>query len=171
MLARQGDTDKCQEPRVPFLATLKFIQMVQSSILLCWKKKKARKGMRHDRPIEKRGGFCELTDTPSARARSYQRDRPKGPLWPLCFITSTNCADAHVRKQGKQKTWYNCTTESQLSTDHWSMEKTSNKTQHHDCHGTTEFISSVRTILTNIHPPNTSGGDKDLEWAFSLYIN
>lgn len=82
------------------------------------KKKKARKGMRHDRPIEKRGGFCELTDTPSARARSYQRDRPKGPLWPLCFITSTNCADAHVKKQGKQKTWYNCTTESQLSTDH-----------------------------------------------------
>lgn len=109
--------------------------------------------MRHDRPIEKRGGFCELTDTPSARARSYQRDRPKGPLWPLCFITSTNCADAHVRKQGKQKTWYYCTTESQLSTDHWSMEKTSNKTQHRDCHGTTEFISSVRTIPTNIHPP------------------
>lgn len=38
MLARQGDNDKCQEPRVPFLATLKFIQMIQSSVLLCWKK-------------------------------------------------------------------------------------------------------------------------------------
>lgn len=35
MLARQRDNDKCQEPRVPFLATLKFIQMVQSSVLLC----------------------------------------------------------------------------------------------------------------------------------------
>lgn len=40
MLARLGDNDKCQEPWVPFLATLKFIQMVQSSVLLCWKKKK-----------------------------------------------------------------------------------------------------------------------------------
>lgn len=38
MLARQGDNDKCQERRVPFLATLKFILMVQSSGLLCWKK-------------------------------------------------------------------------------------------------------------------------------------
>lgn len=35
MLARLGDNDKCQEPWVPFLATLKFIQMVQSSVLLC----------------------------------------------------------------------------------------------------------------------------------------
>lgn len=40
MLARQEDNDKCQEPRVPFLATLKFNQMVQSSVLLCEKKKK-----------------------------------------------------------------------------------------------------------------------------------
>lgn len=40
MLAKLGDNDKCQEPWVPFLATLKFIQMVQSSSLLCWEKKK-----------------------------------------------------------------------------------------------------------------------------------
>lgn len=46
-----------------------------------------------------------------------------------------------------------------------STEKTLNKTQHHDCHGTTEFISSVRTILTNIRPP-TSAGDKDLAGPF-----
>jgi len=38
MLARLEDNDKCQEPWVPFLVTLKFIQMVQSSLLLCWKK-------------------------------------------------------------------------------------------------------------------------------------
>jgi len=44
MLARLGDNDKCQEPWVPFLATLKFIQMVQSSVLLCWKKKKWEEG-------------------------------------------------------------------------------------------------------------------------------
>lgn len=44
MLASQGDSDKCQEPRVPFLATLKFIQMLQSSILLCWKKMGGREG-------------------------------------------------------------------------------------------------------------------------------
>lgn len=43
MLARLGDNDKCQEPWVPFLATLKFIQMVQSSILLCWGKTKQNK--------------------------------------------------------------------------------------------------------------------------------
>lgn len=42
MLARQGGNDKCQEPRVPFLATLKFIQMIQSSVFLCWKKMEGR---------------------------------------------------------------------------------------------------------------------------------
>lgn len=34
-------------------------------------KKNGRKGTRHDRPIERRAGSCELTDTPSARARRY----------------------------------------------------------------------------------------------------
>lgn len=51
------------------------------------------------------------------------------------------------------------------------MEKTSNKTQHHDCHGTTEFISSGRAILIHIHPPTMSAGDKNLDWAFPLYTN
>lgn len=36
--------------------------------------KNVRKGTSHDRRIEKRAGSCELTDTPSARARNYQRD-------------------------------------------------------------------------------------------------
>lgn len=50
MLARRGDNDKCQEPRVPFLATLKFIQMVQSSF--CFVEKNVRKGTRQERPFE-----------------------------------------------------------------------------------------------------------------------
>lgn len=102
MLARQGDNDKCQEPRVPFLAHFE-VHSDGTKLRFALLKKNGRKGTRHDRPIEKRAGSCELTDTPSARARSYQRDQPKGLPWPLCFITSTNCADAHTVQGGNKE--------------------------------------------------------------------
>lgn len=99
MLAKLGDNDKCQEPWVPFLATLKFIQMVQSSSLLCWEKKKKGGGREWGMT-----GPLKMEQVPASWQRNwvlgeethYQRDRQKGLLWPLCFITFTNCADAHV---------------------------------------------------------------------------
>lgn len=57
--------------------------------------------MRHDRPIEKGTGSCELTEK-QQRSRAlgegthHQRDRQKGLLWTLRFITSMNRADAHI---------------------------------------------------------------------------
>lgn len=48
--------------------------------LLGEKKKKRRKGMRHDRPIEKGAGSCELTDEPRAGGRNILSKRPT--KWP-----------------------------------------------------------------------------------------
>lgn len=100
MLARLGDNDKCQEPWVPFLATLKFIQMVQSSSLLCWGKKKKKKGGREwgmTGPLKREQVPVNWqTNRELEEETYYQRDRQNGLLWPLCFIPSRNCADAHV---------------------------------------------------------------------------
>lgn len=133
MLARLGDNDKCQEPWVPFLATLKFIQMVQSSVLLCWgKKKNGRKGMRHDRPIEKRAGSCELTEKQSTGGRNTLSKRPtkRPPLATVLYYISKLCRCTHslennclYRENGKYAvtiTW----NPSSPNMNHRSMEKT-----------------------------------------------
>lgn len=162
MLARQGDNDKCQEPRVPFLATLKFVRMVQSSVLLCWKKKWEEENEAWQANWKESRFLWTDRHTKCQGKKILKALTKRAPVATLLYYTYKlcRCTCSAGRKQGKWKTWHYCTLESQLST-----EKTLNKTQHRDCHGTTEFISSVRTILTNIRPP-TSAGDKDLAGPF-----
>lgn len=147
--------------------------MLQSPVLLCWKKK-WEEGNEAWQAYWKESSFLWTDRHTKCQGKKLSKGLTKRArmatllyyIYKLC-----RCTYSAGRKQGKWKTWYYCTMEPQLSMDQWSMEKTSNKTQHHDCHGTTVFISSGRAILIDIHPPTTSAGDKNLDWAFSLYTN
>lgn len=125
--------------------------------------------MRHDRPIEKRAGSCELTEKQSTGGRNTLSKRPtkRPPLATVLYYISELCRCRHslennclYRENGKYAitiTW----NPSLPSTNHWSMKKIQNKNKnkikHHGCCGT--VISSVSTVL-NTHPTAASAGGK-----------
>lgn len=172
MLASQGDNDKCQEPRVPFIPLWSSFRWYKAPF--CFVEKKWEEGNEAWQAYWKESSFLWTDRHTKCQGKKLSKGPTKrAPVATLLYYIYKLCRCTHSagRKQGKWKTWYYCTMEPQLSKGHWSMEKTSNKTQHHDCHGTTEFISSVSAILINIHPPTTPAEDKNLDWAFSLYTN
>lgn len=65
--------------------------------LLEKKKKNGRKGMRHDRPIEKRAGSCELTEKQSTGGRNTLSKRPtkRPPLATVLYYISKLCRCTH----------------------------------------------------------------------------
>lgn len=147
MLARLGDNYKCQEPWVPFLATLKFIQMVQSSVLLCWGKK-WEEGNEAWQAHWKENRFLwtnrEAIEKQSTGGRNTSSKRPtkRPPLDTALYYIYKSCRCTHslgnnclYRENGK---YFITITRNPSSSNinHQSMEKTSNKIQHHGYSGT-----------------------------------